>query len=66
MTTTFLIFSLRSKFGTASPFEFGLGRSFIKKYIERTEHEIIVSKPANKYQIIEHYHNFKNILISNY
>ena len=33
---------------------------------EWTEHKIIVLKPANKYQIIQQGHNFKNIPVDDF
>ena len=35
-------------------------------HIEWTEQKIMVLKPANKYQIIQQCHHFKNILIGNF
>ena len=40
--------------------------SNFRYHIERTEHKIMILKPANKYQIIQRCHNFKNILIDNF
>ena len=37
--------------------------TYFKNHIEWTEHKITVLKPANKYQIIRHYHEFEKILI---
>ena len=39
--------------------------TYFTNHIERTEHKIMVLKPANKYQIIWQYHNLKNMLIGN-
>ena len=35
-------------------------------YIVWTEHKILVLKLANKYRIIQQYHNFENIFIDNF
>ena len=40
--------------------------TYFMNHIERTERKIIVLKPANKYQIIQRGHNFKNILVDDF
>ena len=40
--------------------------TYFMNHIERTERKIIVLKPANKYQIIQQGHNFKNILVDDF
>ena len=37
--------------------------TYFTNRIAWTEHKIMVLKPATKYQIIQHWDNFKNILI---
>ena len=40
--------------------------TYFTNHREWTEHKIMVLKAANKYQIIWHCHNFKNILIADF
>ena len=40
--------------------------TYFTNHIELTEHKIIVLIPANRYQIIRQFRNFKNILIDDY
>ena len=39
--------------------------TYFKNHIAWWEHKIMVLKPTSKYQIIQHWDNFKNILIDN-
>ena len=40
--------------------------TFFTNHIKQTEHKIMVLRHANRYQIIQQCHNFKNILINNF
>ena len=40
--------------------------TYFTNHIELTEHKIIVLIPANRYQIIRQFRNFKNIPIDDY